>query len=470
MTERGRELEGSSSVASTDDPLGIRRTPLSRRQVFRIGGQAAVLATTFGLLRQSTSGGQPPRLRPVLDVTGNIVERQLVATDGWVSMPAGAAPRAPVWPDPFVPVGRKGDLYVFGFADATRSPLKTWEQLASQENHANLCAPLLHFDEGDDVRITVTNLGLKQRPDLLDAHTLHWHGFPNQIPYFDGVPQASLSVPVGRNLVYRFIPQNPGTYMYHCHVEDVEHVHMGLVGIVFIRPKLNRNPPSGSAFTKFVYNEPSTGYDREFAFILSEADVTDHWNDAHAQENDFTDWSPTFFLMNGRGYPDTLDGNGPQYTDSGSFTTTDPRLVDQPWSSLVQANAGETVLLRFSNLGFQEHSMELPGVPLRVVGKDAKQLTSSSGYERPGYITGTRADISYTTDRVELGPGESRDVLFKAPNVSTPTTFDFFDRNYGFSKASGKGPGVYGGMRTEVRVYPTGTLPSQAHPHQLYQA
>ena len=75
------------------------------------------------------------------------------------------------------------------------------------------------------------------RPDLTDAHTLHWHGFRDAIPYFDGEPHGSVSVPIGKEFVYVYRPHDPGTYMFHCHVEDVEHVHMGMTGQVFVRPR-----------------------------------------------------------------------------------------------------------------------------------------------------------------------------------------------------------------------------------------
>ena len=77
------------------------------------------------------------------------------------------------------------------------------------------------------------------RPDLFDGHTLHWHGFVNAIPLFDGVPELSLAVPIGRDLSYFYRPHDAGTYMYHCHFEDVEHVQMGMTGMVFVRPKQN---------------------------------------------------------------------------------------------------------------------------------------------------------------------------------------------------------------------------------------
>ena len=96
-------------------------------------------------------------------------------------------------------------------------------------------APLFWVDQFNpahpkDFRLQLTNLGLQMRPDLTDSHTLHWHGFRNVIPFFDGEPTGSVSVPVGRDFTYVYRPRDPGTYMYHCHVEDVEHVHMGMTG------------------------------------------------------------------------------------------------------------------------------------------------------------------------------------------------------------------------------------------------
>ena len=93
----------------------------------------------------------------------------------------------------------------------------------------------------NDFQVQLTNLGLALRPDLFDAHTLHWHGFRNVIPFFDGEPTGSVAVPTGRDFTYVYRPRDPGTYMYHCHVEDVEHVHMGMTGLVFVRPLQNGN-------------------------------------------------------------------------------------------------------------------------------------------------------------------------------------------------------------------------------------
>jgi hypothetical protein len=276
--------------------------------------------------------------------------------------------------------------------------------------------------------------------------------------------------------------------MYHCHVEDVEHVHMGLTGIVFIRPAQNRgNVGLGIPAGKYAVNDGvqpnldvngfptnplSTYYNREFAFILTEADVRDHWNDAHKQENDFTDYDPTFGVMNGRSYPDTLVATRPDYVpgyNGGAGTLAQweaaySRLHRNPWSSVIEGKPGETILLRFSNLGFKEHSMALPGLDMWVVGRDSEQLTAN----RPGYAGGPlRPDATWRSDVIHLGPGESRDCLVKIPSTTAPgSIFHFYDRMDRFADGpNGKTPGS---MRTEFRVL--SNLPAQTIPHQSFSA
>ena len=217
---------------------------------------------------------------------------------------AGRPADPPFFPDSLAP--SPFDTYVFGFRDVTGM---TAPQVAAQRGQAQISAPMLSFDEEDDITITLTNLGLLQRPDLFDGHTLHWHGFVNAIPLFDGVPELSLAVPVGRDFTYFYRPHDAGTYMYHCHFEDVEHVQMGMTGMVFVRPKQNRHARRrASRRARSTPTTTATGrtrYDREFAFMITELWSAAHYRDAHIQVSDWTDYDPSFWLLNGRGYPDT---------------------------------------------------------------------------------------------------------------------------------------------------------------------
>ena len=286
------------------------------------------------------------------------------------------------------------------------------------------------------MRITLSNLGLAQRPDLVDGHTIHWHGFQNAIPLFDGVPELSLSVPIGRSFTYYYRPQDPGTYMYHCHFEDVEHVQMGMTGVVFVRPTRNVEASGSTPRQYFAYDDASTYYDREFAFMLTELWAEGHYRDAHIQTTDWTDFKPSFWLMNGRAYPDTIAPNKDPLTAVGD------RLRYNPISSLVTCVAGDKVLLRLANLGYQHHAMTLDGIPMRVVAKDAAALVDAQ--RRPHL-------------RDQHGRGrprrEPRRHLHRAPNsdVHAPRVFRLYDRNYAYlANSSGNG---YGGQITEVRVF-----------------
>ncbi|HET7475666.1 MAG TPA: multicopper oxidase domain-containing protein [Dermatophilaceae bacterium] len=415
------------------------KAPMSRRSLLTAGAGAAgavLLGTRF--VAPASASVSPVRLAAAAGPNPQKAVH-LVGTDGWVSMPANGLADAPFFPDALAPA--PFDTYVFGFRDATGLDAAG---VAALRGHAQISAPIMSFDEEDDITLTLTNLGLVQRPDLFDGHTLHWHGFVNAIPLFDGVPELSLAVPVGRDLDYFYRPHDAGTYMYHCHFEDVEHVQMGMTGMVFVRPRQNRSPVgSDPAGTKYAYNDGdgSTRYDREFAIMLTELWSASHYRDAHIQVSDWTNYQPDFSLLNGRGFPDTTAPNAPGMNPS----LSGGRLQFQPLSSLVTCNTGDRVLLRLSNLGYKDHSLTADNVDLTVVAKDASLLKGRDG--TTNYLT---------TNTVTVGGGESRDILFTAPD---PGTYLLYDRDYSF-QSNGGAPG-YGGMMTEIRVGAPGTYPAQ---------
>jgi FtsP/CotA-like multicopper oxidase with cupredoxin domain len=388
----------------------------------------------------------------------------LAATDGYITMP-----------------GREDNpIYVFGFIPV--SPSLTVSQLTSTyKGHAQHTAPTLNLKQNDNIKITLTNLGLVQRPDLTDSHTIHWHGFDIPTPLNDGVPEVSVAVPIGQKVTYFYRPHREGTYMYHCHFEDVEHVQMGMTGIVFVRPLqddnaalknlgLARSTPNNVAYAGFAYNDGdgSTGYDRHFAILLNEIWAAGyHDGDRDIQESVPTDYDPEWFTLNGRAYPQTVLPNDDGFTTSGLTTANANEGSDdksQPNSALIQVNPGDRVLLRLANLGYQQHSMELPGLQLHVVGQDASLLRDGAN------------DTSYWTNTLYLGPGEARDVLFDAPayDGSMPSGSDgrgnynvYQFKNRDWRKLSNNGAAGPGGMMTEVRVYQT-PLPAQTGVSQTY--
>jgi FtsP/CotA-like multicopper oxidase with cupredoxin domain len=461
----------SHPTSSAGDAKGEQamdeRSGIERRQFLKYAGGAAVavggVAWTGKVLMPETTSA----------ATDGAYDMYLAGTDGWISLPPSPA-IPPYHPDPLAPP--PFTTYIFGFRNVSGM---TEIQKTGQKNHAQHNAPLFWVGEyrDDDANkkdfiVQLTNLGLAQRPDLFDAHTLHWHGFRNVIPFFDGEPTGSVSVPTGRNFQYVYRPRDPGTYMYHCHVEDVEHVHMGMTGLVFVRPYQDKQGrtdlyPSG----RFMYNDGdgSTGYDREYAMFLSEVWAEAHWCDAHIQLPEWSDYRADFALLNGRVYPDTIAPSAPMSAgpstnylnvatdDSGDLIAPPgrPDLKYQPHSSLVNCMAGERIALRFANLGFREAAMTTAGLRMRVVGRDATPMRGRDG-----------TDTSYETETLNIGPGESFDVIVEAPPHSGGGGYDtylLYNRNY---TRSDNLAGGYGGQATEIRVFPTSAnLPTQQHPN-----
>jgi FtsP/CotA-like multicopper oxidase with cupredoxin domain len=436
-----------------------KRLHLSRRDFFKIAGGAAAATAGACLL----PGAAAPRTTAPIARADTIQNPSkalhLAATDGWIYLP-GSVPipgggGSAFTPDPLAPGGRT--TYIFGFRNVTGLASNL---IAAQKGKAQASAPILWTDENVDTTIQLTNLGLSQRPDLVDSHTIHWHGFRNAIPLFDGVPEMSISVPIGRDFTYFYRPRDPGTYMYHCHFEDVEHVHMGMTGVVFVNPAMN------SATQKYAYNDASTAYDRQFAIFLTDLWAEAHYDDAHIQTIDWTKFQPNYWLMNGRVYPDTLEP-GSQANDTGTgdlILPTRPELQYQPISSLIKANEGDRVLLRIVSLGYQQYAMTLAGPPMRVVGKDARLLKGG------GVASGN--DNTFSTNVVEIGPGESTDAIFIAPAFSGGSgssgqgydTYLLYNREYAHTSNNDGSTGP-GGQMTEIRVYPAGMLAAQTAPN-----
>ncbi len=450
------------------DPSTWRQ--ISRRDLLKALGltTAAIgLAPTLkgDLLRIPSAAGAGPE--PGL---------RLVGTDGWISLPQ-SPPIGYFHPDNLAPDGMS--TYIFGFRNVTGL---TEAQAFAQKNKAQHSAPMFWTKEGDEFHVELTNVGLALRPDLFDAHTVHWHGFKNVIAFFDGEPTGSIAIPAGQSFTYVYKSHDPGTYMYHCHVEDVEHVQMGMTGLVFVRPiqdddgdarNIGLTRPANKPFSGFAYNcgDGSTGFHREFGLFLSEIWAEAHWADAHIQLPEWSDYRADFSMLNGRVYPDTLLAHSPMDAitpgqpflpvsrDPGGDLVIPPDRPDlqyQPTSSLVTCEAGEDVLLRFANLGFKEVAMTLTGIKLRVVGRDATLLRGRTG-----------ADASYASNTLAFGAGESFDTIFTAPphsGGSGPDKYVLFNRTY--TRADNLvGPGGGGGQRTEVHVYPTGSLQPQQFPN-----
>jgi len=308
-------------------------------------------------------------------------------------------------------------------------------------------APTLVVDQGDEVFLTVSNVGMAIRPDLFDPHTIHWHGFPQASSIFDGVPDASISISMGASLTYYYNVKEEGTYIYHCHVEATEHMQMGMYGNLYVQAAQDKSPVPINGYTRFAYNDGTgaTGYDEDYPILLHAFDP--HFHDLHeaVQPLPFAEMEDRYYLINGRGYPDTV----------ASATGSDapvvvgaPKSHSQRVSSLIEAQPGDHILLRIASLNITGiDTLATAGIPMHVVGKDARHLVSPEG-----------DPLYYYTNSLTLGGGETYDVILEIPPGGSGQTYFLYSANQ--QRLTNDEPNFAwdgggfqtGGMLTEIRV------------------
>jgi FtsP/CotA-like multicopper oxidase with cupredoxin domain len=366
-------------------------------------------------------------------------------------------------------MGDGREVYVFGFSDV--SAIDQSEVLAKGIFRANSPAPTIRIREGDELYITLSNVGTHNRPDLFDPHSVHYHGFPNSSSIFDGLPESGLAVVQQASITYYYNNQEPGTYMWHCHVEATEHMQMGMLGNLYVEPLQNQTGIGGTLASPhlptrarleggpagaplgYVYNDGdgSTAYDVEYAVQLQAIDHNFHDASRDTQVLPFADMRDTYPTLNGRGYPHTkivgalhncgamLPGGGPVPCPA-DHPDGDEAEQDssQPVSTRITATAGQRLLLRLSNLGVVRHyTVTALGLPMRVVGHGARLLRGPSGL-----------NVAYDTNVVTLGGGESADIIINTTGVA-PGTYFLYTTNLNYLSNNQED---FGGVMAEITI------------------
>src|SRR5580704_728582 len=312
--------------------------------------------------------------------------------------------------------------------------------------NGNIPAPLVAFDEDDEMFLTLTNVGMIMRPDLFEQHTIHFHGYPNASSVYDGVPDASVAINIGGSFTYYYLAPDAGTYFWHCHITPPEHLQMGMVGQLYVRPRQNRVPAGTSLYTylgyqnglgatvdlrtacnpaadilcsatmpatantvvqgtdrlgnpqKYTYNDGDglTAYDVEYPLQIHGFDPNFHFVGMTFNPEAFADMKDKYFLLNGRSYPDTVTP-GPMQTESSDGRNH----FSQPLPSIINIPVGGKALLRISDLDVTEYqTLASLGIPMHVIGYNAKLLRDQAGN-----------NMYYNTNSITLAGGESLDVI-----------------------------------------------------------
>jgi len=359
--------------------------------------------------------------------------------------------------------------------------------------NGNIPAPLMAIDEDDEFFLTLSNVGMIMRPDLFEQHTVHFHGYPNASSFYDGVPDASVAINIGGSFTYYYLAPDAGTYFWHCHITPPEHLQMGMVGQLYVRPRQNRvsgdlyaslqtqqtdlrtacplgsdnvhsdilcsNPlpavnthATGAATiarggkSGYAYNDGdgSTYYDVEYPLQIHGFDPSFHFVGMTFNPEQFTDMKDKYFLLNGRSYPDTVT-TGPMETQ----TTDGSNHFSQPLPSIIAMKSGQRALLRISDLDVTEYqTLASLGIPMHVIGYNAKLLRDQAGN-----------NLDYYTNSITLAGGESLDVILdscaaRASDGSCTTfipvgTYYLYTPNLDHLSNDAEN---FGGLMTEVRI------------------
>ena len=350
-------------------------------------------------------------------------------------------------------------------------------------------APMMAIDEDDEFFLTLSNVGMIMRPDLFEQHTVHFHGYPNASSFFDGVPDASVAINIAGSFTYYYTAPDAGTYFWHCHITPPEHLQMGMVGQLFVRPRQNRVAAGSSLYTalqtsniangvhvagkvdgscsdilctgatplpivlttaiqpttttpvKYAYNDGdgSTRYDVEMPLQMHGFDPNFHYVGMTFNPEAFADMKDKYFLLNGRSYPDTINPNPITTLDSDGVS-----WVSQPLPSriVIKKTAGQTrALLRISDLNVTEfHTLATVGVPMTVIGLNARLLRDQAGN-----------NLYYNTNSINLAGGESIDVILDVSDSQYVAGQTFYVYTTNLDHLSNDAEN-FGGMMTEIVI------------------
>ena len=369
--------------------------------------------------------------------------------------------------DGFALMGDGSEIFVFGFHDVTSlyplpdgtlgtcippdgSDCDTKAEADAQVQKEGLVgvqqsAPTMVMKEGWDFYLTISTVPMVIRPDLFDPHTVHFHGFANAASIFDGEPMSSISINQGASLTYYYnLNGRPGTHLYHCHVEATEHMQMGMLGNLFVLA----DKDTGTAPNRFAYNDTddSTQFDVEYAIQVISFDPIFHAANLDIQPLPFADMLDTYPLLNGRGYPDTINPNDlpapptkiEERTNRGVPGVTPS---SQKLPSLITATAGDRILIRLSSVATVDlYTISASGLPMQIVGKDAKIFRGKGDPAGPA--------LYQTVQSINIGGGESYDIIINTTGVSQGTYF-LYSTNLNELTNDRQD---FGGMMTEIVI------------------
>jgi FtsP/CotA-like multicopper oxidase with cupredoxin domain len=208
-----------------------------------------------------------------------------------------------------------------------------------------LPGPVINAVPGVPVNVTLHN-GLDQATSIV----------------FPGSTAEPVEVAPGDSHMYSFSAA-AGTYLYQSGSNVSRQLPMGLYGALVVDAIL-----PGQA-----YDDAASAYDAQAVLVLSEIDL-----ELNADPAGFNllDWAPTYWLINGKAYPETAE---------------------------IAGAGGSRLLLRYVNASLDHHTMALLGSHQRIIAKDADPVASPMDVVAETIPAGSTADMIVTMPTAAAG-------------------------------------------------------------------
>ena len=276
----------------------------------------------------------------------------------------------------------KGNGNVTAGSGASASVVPFWGFTTSDGATPVLGGPKLVATEGEKLAFTVHN-ELDPRAGNVSI----------TVPSLAGAPDLTGVAPGATGASGTFTLTRPGTYIYEAGLTSggERQVAMGLSGLLIVRPSVTSSVNSARcAYDSLVsttdcvaLHDPRNYFDREKVVVANELDA--NFN-ANPFGSDTGDYHPTNFFLDGVAYDPAKTALDP----------TDPTFSAAVNNVRFDAAPGETVLMRYADLGLREHSLNLTNLLQTETARDANLLPGANVQNTEFLNAGQTADTYVT--------------------------------------------------------------------------
>jgi FtsP/CotA-like multicopper oxidase with cupredoxin domain len=331
---------------------------------------AVAASVALAPVSQAATSGSGEGLACDTDTNNNF---SLTASAGYVSTPDG------------------NSIYMWSYGAATRA--------------FQLPGPTLCVASGAKVTVVLHNTLPEPTSILFSGQSgVLADGIAAQPQYDTTAPGGSLtslvqSAPSSNGSVtYTFTAGSPGTYLYQSGTDVKKQLQMGLYGALVVRPAGHPNQVNDRTDSAFTDG-------KDYLFLLSEVDPDVHLAVERNQPIDWSAYTARYFMINGRSMPDTLAPNNASWLPTQPYgATVHIRPYDKNTNPL-------PATIRYLNAGTVNYPFHPHGSDERVINRDGHALQGPAGQ-----------DLSYQKYDLDVGPGQSLDVLMQWSSEYDATT------------------------------------------------